>query len=320
MNATKIEWVKNPDGTPGYSWNPITGCLNHVNGMCKGGNFPCYAYRRAHGRLKNVYLGNKMLAPYESPFSTGIGYDLRKIPDCNPFYPRFWEDKLGEIYQRWQKRNRRTLNPIGVFACDMSDLFGIGIPEDWTRQVLSAISQYSNENDRFYLLTKQPQNLAKFQFPDNCWVGVTATDRFSLEMAIRNLKRVETNIKYISFEPLLERPFTDTHLDYGKYMQLSGINWLIIGACTGTFTEMFLLGQSLGMVEPRERITPLGKGKYALQPKIECVREIVQAADKAGVKVFLKDSLFHLIIQAAYRGEVDEKYVFEGKLRQEIPK
>ncbi len=23
MNKTKIEWVKNPDGSPGYSWNPI---------------------------------------------------------------------------------------------------------------------------------------------------------------------------------------------------------------------------------------------------------------------------------------------------------
>lgn len=26
MNKTKIEWVKNPDGSPGYTWNPVTGC------------------------------------------------------------------------------------------------------------------------------------------------------------------------------------------------------------------------------------------------------------------------------------------------------
>lgn len=28
MNKTSIEWVVNPDGTQGWTWNPITGCLN----------------------------------------------------------------------------------------------------------------------------------------------------------------------------------------------------------------------------------------------------------------------------------------------------
>ena len=28
MNKTPIEWVKNPDGSQGYTSNPITGCLN----------------------------------------------------------------------------------------------------------------------------------------------------------------------------------------------------------------------------------------------------------------------------------------------------
>lgn len=28
MQKTLIEWVKNPDGTQGYTWNPITGCLH----------------------------------------------------------------------------------------------------------------------------------------------------------------------------------------------------------------------------------------------------------------------------------------------------
>lgn len=49
MNETNIEWVKNPDGSQGYTWNPITGCLNHDNGLCKGGGFPCYAYKLANG-------------------------------------------------------------------------------------------------------------------------------------------------------------------------------------------------------------------------------------------------------------------------------
>jgi len=40
MNRTKIEWAKNSDGSPGFTWNPITGC----HGMCPY----CYARRYAH--------------------------------------------------------------------------------------------------------------------------------------------------------------------------------------------------------------------------------------------------------------------------------
>lgn len=29
MNRTDIEWVINPDGSKGYTWNPITGCKNN---------------------------------------------------------------------------------------------------------------------------------------------------------------------------------------------------------------------------------------------------------------------------------------------------
>jgi protein gp37 len=40
MNKTKIEWVRNPDGSQGYTWNPVTGCLN--------GCPYCYARKFAH--------------------------------------------------------------------------------------------------------------------------------------------------------------------------------------------------------------------------------------------------------------------------------
>lgn len=36
MNRTKIEWVRNPDGSQGYSSNPI-------KGICPGGCYYCYA-------------------------------------------------------------------------------------------------------------------------------------------------------------------------------------------------------------------------------------------------------------------------------------
>ena len=89
MNKTSIEWVKNPDDSQGYTWNPITGCLNHVDGLCKGGGFPCYAYRLAHGRLKSRYIANMSLPPIFKENLSTAGND--------PFYPRFWPERVSQI-------------------------------------------------------------------------------------------------------------------------------------------------------------------------------------------------------------------------------
>ena len=276
MNKTKIEWCRNPDGTPGYTWNPITGCLNHVNGMCKGGNFPCYAYKIANGRVKNVYLANHDGIPID---------DFAKFKEAMqaPFYPRFWPERL---FQAWDIKGRQKSK--GVFVCDMSDLFGIGIPEKWTGDVLDIIR--FNKSHRFYLLTKQPQNLAKFSpFSENAWVGVTATDHNMLQTATGHLRHIKAAIKYISLEPLLH-----WQQQHDKWLiedwQAAGINWLIIGACTGTKQAM----EEFIKRYPSLALMPF-HNKWTAQPKIEWVREIVQATDKAGIPVFLKDSLLPLI-------------------------
>jgi len=266
MNATKIEWVQNPDGTPGYTWNPITGCLNHVNGLCKGGGFPCYAYRLAEGRLKNLYLANKHTAT--------LNYD----EDSYPFYPRFWPERMsGQLSSR---------KPKGIFVCDMSDLFGLGIPDNWTWQVLQLIKAYPQH--RFYLLTKQPQNLAKFSpFPDNCWVGVTATNQQAYLDAIYGLVHIKAYVRYISFEPLLsEIPMTPEQLK-------ASCNWVIIGAQT----------------------------KPSVYPRIEWVQEIVKASKQAGIPYFLKDNLAPMLPddKLYWKLGYENGHFTEAKPRQEMP-
>ena len=284
MNKTKIEWVKNPDGSQGYSWNPITGCLNHVNGMCKGGGFPCYAYRLANTRLRERYLANKNIT--RSPYKTRrFGHNYLEA-ESDSFYPRFWPEKLTQPYRRKK--------PAGIFTCDMSDLFGIGIPEDWTQKVIHWIRECPQH--RFYLLTKQPQNLAKFDFPDNCWVGVTVTRQTQFTTcgtAMWGLGQSKAKVKFLSFEPLLERISADGSL---TLMGERLVDWVIIGAQT----------------------------KPTVMPKIEWVQEIVEACDKAGVKVFLKDSLYPLFTHPIYRlGWQVPKWTAANKginkLRQEMP-
>ena len=94
-------------------------------------------------------------------------------------------------------------------------------------------------------------------------------------------------MKFISFEPLLSgMPFDICAIEN------SNINWLIIGAQT-----------------PYSQKTA---------PKIEWVKEIVEAADNAGIPVFLKDNL-----KPVFNGK---EYPFlvgwennPGELRQELP-
>lgn len=283
MNRTLIEWVKNPDGSQGYTWNPITGCLNHDNGLCKGGGFPCYAYKLAHGRLKQRYLANNNIAMKPLGLEGALGYRYDQADFKDPFYPRFWEERMACQFSYSGKAQ-------GIFVCDMSDLFGIGVPDNWTWQVLQLIKAYPQH--RFYLLTKQPQNLIKFSpFPDNCWVGVTATSREMLDTAIAHLIAIEAKVKYISFEPLLDWRNFFFAGRFEQALKTASITWLIIGAQTKPYKP----------------------------PEIEWVREIVEAADKAGIKVFLKDNLYLLLHSEPNFARDKLRVGTSGKLRQEMP-
>ena len=307
MNRTSIEWIVNPDGSrPGWSWNPITGCLNNCS--------YCYARKLANGRLKPLYLANRNWARQALAY-----YKHHEgLPEWTPFYPRFWEERLKDIqrgyhYTDWSGACAFGAAAKGIFVCDMSDLFGVGIPEEWTRRILEAIAQ--DRIDRFYLLTKQPQNLIKFSpFPENCWVGVTARSGKMVDDAGYYLERIEAKVKFLSLEPLLEPML----LYFGK----PTIGWLIIGACTGTEKEMANLARNNN---PFLTEMPYGK-LWTAQPSIEWVREIVQAADKAGIPVFLKDNLMPLFKKGdiwaipEWAGFNDwSKQAIGTTLRQELP-
>ena len=253
--SSTIKWAD-------VSLNVITGCLNHVDGYCKGGGFPCYAYKLAHGRLKERYLANKNTATDR--------YD----EDSYPFYPRFWPERLT---------TKGIPKGSLIFLNDMSDWMGSWIPDEWKRAILDFIE--ANPDHTFLTLTKQPQELVKWNpFPENCWVGVTATNSKAGFVSAYFLRDIQARVKFCSVEPML-----GDFLDLSRKMPwflMKYINWLIIGSCTGTRSEMLGFQQKY----PDLTVMPFGR-KWTCQPKVEWVQEIVEAADKAGVKVFLKDNL-----------------------------
>jgi len=325
MNITQIEWVRNPDGSQGYTLNSKTGCDNHTpEGLCLGGLFPCYAFKLAHGRLQQRYVGNRNIALEPN-------IDPNYISDNNvcwhdPFYPRWWPERLKDIKPipsyagRFNSEARNALiegKRKGIFLDDMSDWMG----DYWPREYTEAELQMMRDNPwhRIYTLTKQPQNLLQFSpFPENCWVGVTATNDHFFMLALDSLNRIEAKVKYISCEPLLHWNW-DSRIERLP-IAFKGINWLIIGACTGTPRDMVQLQEKY----PDLQLLIHGR-KCTAQPRIEWIREIVEAADKAGIKVFLKDNLRPLLIpEDCNKPNYLTDDIFwaseKAQLRQELPK
>jgi len=274
MNPTTIEWVLNPDGGQGYTSNPLTGCLGPKG---DGINCPyCYARNLANGRLKQRYLANIDVAPrFEEDGSRFNRYeDLH-----NPFYPRFWPERLKDLDVK---------SPKGVFVCDMSDWCAPSLPTAWKEALMAAIRK--NPQHRIYLLTHQPQELPQWSpFPENCWVGVTVTNKREYQQALAGLNAIEARVKYISFEPLLG----PVPVLFSYAFDKNDIDWVIIGAMTGRNADLFRLARQY------PGLAPAFDWKIrTLQPNRNWVADIVRAADKAHIPVFLKDNLMPLFPEA----------------------
>jgi len=181
------------------------------------------------------------------------------------------------------------------FVGSTIELFGDWIQDSWLKDIFEWTQLYPNRT--FIFLTRQPQELIKWSpFPENCWVGMTLTDRHFANNARQFLLGVAAKVKFLSLEPLLG------HMDgWALANAIHLADWLIIGQQTPVSAKT--------------------------QPKIEWIREIVEAADKAGIPVFLKDNLMP-IFQRGDIWAIPEWASFNDwtkqdigtTLRQEMPK
>jgi protein gp37 len=161
----------------------------------------------------------------------------------DPFKVSFHPERLHEPSQ--------LKKPSKIFVCSMGELFDFKSKYGWIGLVFAVIKR--NPQHIFIILTKRPDVLHQFSFPENVWLGVSV-DRTQLIDSINILAETDAKVKFVSFEPLLER-ITPA---------LQGINWIIIGSQTG----------------PRP-----------FQPKAEWVDLLIKEARKQDCAVFLKNNL-----------------------------
>jgi len=211
MNKTKIEWVRNDDGTQGYTWNPITGCLG-PNGTPEKPNrcSYCFAHKLAEGRLKQCYLSIP-----EYPYDDYPALLVPKTNGSDPFVPRFWRHRLKEPF--WHRK------PCTIFVCSMGELFNEYYPASWLGNILHTF--YECPQHTFLVLTKNLPRDECIHLPKNVWLGVTVTS-FLDWLRVCQLQSSQAKVKFISFEPLLDDALDTTNIS------LVGIDWVIIGAQT----------------------------------------------------------------------------------------
>lgn len=267
LNRTRIEWVANPDGsTPGFSSSYITGCLKRCD--------YCYAWGLANGRLREMYLANHSGAfGSRMIYANGqVNYSELPNPDpTDPFWPRWWPNRLEAI--------RRRKKPAGIFMVGMGDAFGPWVPS-WMINEMIQVARDCPQH-RLYFLTKFPERLVEFNpWPDNCWVGATATTNEDLSKTWDALDCTEAAIKYLSIEPLLEPivQYPGDHRQFAALLSDCGISWVILGPCTGKLRAKYPCEQSW-------------------------LQGIEAACDIAGVPVFEKDAVATIIKARPLRRE-----------------
>lgn len=213
MNRTNIEYVINTDGSKGFNWAIITGCLHPCSKLY------CYNTMKASSPLNRFYKKNRenetgeihLAGPHEMyPY----GFDPT-------FYPYSLEQPM------YRKKSAT------IFVANGGDLFGAWIPESWINQVLNVIRQCPQHT--FILLTKNYGRLFEFEFPDNAWVGA------SWEWGDRgwfNMEGIKAKTRFVSFEPL-HSGFEHGEPDCYRRYHFNGVSWIIIGRETGPRAEQF---------------------------------------------------------------------------------
>lgn len=210
---------------------------------------------------------------------TPDGYEYCYAAGERGLYRRFkWNPEI-----RFE-RVRGSIPPGSrVFVGSTMELFGPWVKAEWLREIFGIVGVHPELT--FIFLTKQPQNLAAWSpFPSNVWVGVSAVDTYSFDVGLFYLGKVDATVKFMSFEPLLERIKSVSAIQYNHVDQV-------------------IIGQR----------TPVSA---RTAPKIEWLIDIVRAADEARVPVFLKENVRKLL---AHQHGIKEPFWRNGKLRQEFP-
>jgi len=196
-NNTKIDWCD-------HTYNPVYGCLNNCSF--------CYARKMA----KRIAV---MIAEKEAKYRKDNYITKVKISrNIKVFKDMIYNFKPIFLYSNFNKqfpgKNKR------IFVNSMSDIYYW--ESEWMHKVLDKIKQMPQHN--FLFLTKNPEVYLKYNFPINCWLGITVINNDQAKVFYNFSYLDRDHILFASVEPILEKI---------EYSYLFNADWIIYGLETG---------------------------------------------------------------------------------------
>jgi protein gp37 len=226
MTRTSIEWVRNRDGSQGFTVNPIrfqnkeTGKVGHYCEKVSPGCKNCYASRMQKG-----------------PYLSGLEF-IAENKDKGELF--FDESVLHQVLRR-QK-------PSTFFWCDCTDLFGPWVPDEW-RDRIAAVCALTHQH-RHLWLTKRAKRMREYwanhharlhriftaaagmgklagslvwkSFSEgivrplpNLGLGVSAEDQERYDERYPELEKTPADMRFLSLEPMLS-DITMRFVHFGK--------------------------------------------------------------------------------------------------------
>ncbi|MEM8780564.1 MAG: DUF5131 family protein [Cyanobacteria bacterium P01_G01_bin.49] len=215
---TKIQWADK-------TINPIVGC-SKISAGCAN----CYAATQA---------STARLQQYDR---------YKKVKD--------WDGTVEFVPTVLQALEKKK--PTRFFVGSMTDIFHINVKDEWLDHLFS---EFEDSHHQFMVLTKRSRRMADYfakysiygRGLVNIWAGVSVENQLHCDRLL-NLDKIQTAIRFVSFEPLLEE------INLNAY-DLSNVDWAIIG------------GES---------------GKNARPCNIEWIRSLVRQLKQRHIKVFVK--------------------------------
>ena len=206
----KIKWSEE-------TWNPVTGCTPYSTG-CKN----CYA-KKDSTRNYHLEIGRYIKKHNMNPNLNIVHNNPEKFKYRNRFDVTLHPYVLDEPF-KYKK-------PLKIFVCSMSDLFHKDVPFSFIDDVMKTIE--ACQHHTFQILTKRAERMNEYfstrKVPKNTWIGVTIDEKHSATMRLKHLRKIKTDIKFLSCEPLVE--------DLGK-LDLKGIKMVSVGRECGNKREM----------------------------------------------------------------------------------
>jgi protein gp37 len=237
MAATTIAWTD-------HSINPIRFGVGHFCQKLSPGCANCYA--------------SDLQRRFGTPEFKGTGGPLpMAVNEQGPRGQSLWldESKLREVLRRKK--------PTKYFWCDMTDLFGSWVPDEWIDACFRAMAETPQHIHQ--VLTKRAKRMRDYCSrrwgtfdgklyppPRNVWLGVSVEDQQRADERIPRLCNTPAAVRFLSVEPLLG----PVEL---RFLHL--IQWVIVG----------------------------GESGHGARPcNVAWVRSIVRQCKAAGVSCFVK--------------------------------